>query len=373
MIPFTDLGAQQKRLRPLLDKAIAKVLDHGQYILGPEVSELEDKLAEFSGAPYVVGCSSGTDALLLALMAINTGPNDAVFVPAFTFVATAEAPAFLGATVFFLDVEKESYNLDPKYFEAAILEAKQKGLSPKAIIPVDLFGLPANYEAIMPIAKKHDVFVLSDCAQSFGASVDNRYAGAFGDAAATSFFPAKPLGCYGDGGAVFCHTEDFYRELLSLRVHGETKRYHSTKIGMTGRLDSIQAAILLVKLTIFKQEIAMRNKVAQNYHEAFADKFSVQNIPENASSVWAQYSILAADSDMRAQIQKKCADNDIPTTIYYPKPLSAQGIFNQYPVIESGIPNALYLCERIFSLPMHPYLDETVQNKIIETVCSAID
>ena len=203
MIPFTDLGAQQKRLRPLLDEAIAKVLDHGQYILGPEVAELENKLAEFSGAPYAVSCSSGTDALLLALMAINTGPNDAVFVPAFTFVATAEAPAFLGATVFFLDVEKESYNLDPIFFEAAILEAKQKGLNPKAIIPVDLFGLPANYDAIMPIAKKHNVFVLSDCAQSFGASASNKYAGAFGDAAATSFFPAKPLGCYGDGGGDF--------------------------------------------------------------------------------------------------------------------------------------------------------------------------
>ncbi len=372
MIPFTDLAAQQQRIRSEIDAAIARILDHGQYILGAEIQELEQKLAEFSGAPYVVTCSSGTDALLLALMVINTQVGDAVFVPAFTFVATAEAPAFLGATVFFVDVCPATYNFSTQDFARAINEAKQQGLTPKAVIPVDLFGLPADYPAIHEIAQQHDIFVLSDCAQSFGSQKDGKNAGAWGHAAATSFFPAKPLGCYGDGGAVFCHDEDFYQDLLSLRVHGEKQRYHSEKIGMTGRMDSIQAAILLVKLTIFEDEITRRNKIATRYNLAFQNKLQLPAIPDGVIHIWAQYSLLAENSEIRANIQRHCYENEIPTTIYYPKPLSQQGIFTRYPVISTGLPVTESLCNRIFSLPMHPYLTEDLQDKIITTVCDAL-
>ncbi|MCH9845637.1 MAG: DegT/DnrJ/EryC1/StrS family aminotransferase [Alphaproteobacteria bacterium] len=371
MIPFIDLATQQRKLRPHIDKAISKVLDSGQYILGEEVSLLEQKLSDFTGAPYVIGCSSGTDALLLILMAIDAGPGDAVFVPAFTFVATAEAPAFLGATPFFVDVLPNSYNLNPDDFARAIVEAKAQGLNPKAVIPVDLFGMPADYPAIQKIAQQHDIFVLSDCAQSFGATLDNNPMGAWGNAAATSFFPAKPLGCYGDGGAVFCHDEATYQTIMSLRVHGQKGRYFYEKIGMTGRLDSIQAAILLEKMTIFEAERIMRQKVAMRYHQALQDKLTVQIVPDNIQHIWAQYCLLAENTTMRDNIQKHCAAHDIPTVIYYPTPLSTQGVFAQYPVIDSGLPVTENLCERIFAIPMHPYLDEATQDKIISAILAA--
>ncbi len=371
MIPFIDLVAQQKRLRTDIDVAISKVLDSGQYILGPEVVELEKKLSDFTGAPYVVGCSSGTDALLLALMAINTKPGDAVFVPAFTFVATAEAPAFLGATPFFVDICSHSFNMNPDNLASAIDEAVSQGLNPKAVIPVDLFGMPADYHAINKIAKAKDISVLSDCAQSFGATLDNVPMGAWGNMAATSFFPAKPLGCYGDGGAVFCHDEVTYQAILSLRVHGQKGRYLYDKIGMTGRLDSLQAAILLEKMKIFDEERELRQKIAMRYHEGLKDKLTVFKTPDNVRHIWAQYCLLADDADMREKIQKHCAKNEIPTTIYYPSPLSEQGVFTQYPVISSGLPVTKKICQRIFAIPMHPYLDEKTQDKIITTICDA--
>ena len=371
MLPFIDLSAQQQKIRKNIDQAIQTVLDHGQYILGPEVTALEEKLAEFTGAPYVATCSSGTDALLLILMAIDTKPGDAIFVPAFTFVATAEAPAFLGATPFFVDISADSCNMNPDHLVDAIAQAKAQGLNPKAIIPVDLFGLPADYPKIQEIADAHGIFVLSDCAQSFGATLNGTPAGAWGNAAATSFFPAKPLGCYGDGGAVFCHDEALYQKILSLRVHGQKGRYIYDQIGMTGRLDSIQAAILLEKMKIFEAEGQQRRQIAQRYHDALKGSLTIFESGDNVQHIWAQYCLLASDSQQRAHIQKICQENDIPTAIYYPNPLSAQGVFTQYPVVASGLPVTEDFCQRIFAIPMHPYLDMATQDKIIKVILDA--
>jgi len=356
------------------------VLEHGQYILGQENSELEDKLAEFAGVRHVIACSSGTDALLMPLMAYGIGPGDAVFTTPFTFVATAEIIALLGATPVFVDIDPHTFNLDPAQLEAAIdavtkrdpsiyplpRQAIDGRLTPKAIIPVDLFGLPADYEAINAIARRHDLFVLEDAAQGFGAEYKGHRTCSLADVAATSFFPAKPLGCYGDGGAVFTNDAALAEKLLSIRVHGQGKdRYENVRLGMNGRLDTLQAAVLLCKLEIFEDEIQRRRRIAELYTGLLSEKgvaVEVPQVPPETRSAWAQYSLLSAE---RQSLLDKLKKNGIPHAIYYPIPLHRQGMFDhlQYPL------DCFAVSERtsreIFSLPLHPYLSEEAVERIV--------
>src|SRR5215831_2595689 len=337
-IPFIDLAAQRHRLASRIDAAIARVVDHCQFILGPEVRTLEAELAAFCGARHALSCASGTDALLLALMAKGIGPGDAVLCPSFTFCATAEVAALLGATPVFADVDAETFNLNPASLRRAIATARRLGLIPKAVIPVDLFGLSADHDAIAAIARAERLFVLDDAAQSFGATYKTRALGALADATATSFFPAKPLGCYGDGGAIFTHDDALADTLQSLRVHGQgTDKYDNTRVGITGRLDSIQAAVLLEKLTIFTDEIAARQRVAQRYSDGLADVAIVPRVPDGYVSVWAQYTIRvrAGRRDALASALKVAG---IPTAIYYPKPLHRQTAYRHFPAADDGLP-----------------------------------
>jgi dTDP-4-amino-4,6-dideoxygalactose transaminase len=300
---FIDLAQQQESIRPSIDKAIQKVLDHGQYIMGPEVKELESQLQNFTGASNVLSCANGTDALTLVLMAWDIGPGNAVFVPSFTYVATAEAPAQLGATPFFVDVIEDTFNIDPESFKQAIIECKKIGLKPSAVIPVDLFGQPADIDSIELIARSEGIKILIDGAQSFGGSTKNRKVGTMGDATTTSFFPAKPLGCYGDGGAIFTNNEEYASRINSIRLHGRgNQKYDNVRIGINSRLDTIQAAILIEKLKIFPNELDSRAKVANLYSELLSDVCSVPVLTEGSKSAWAQYTLKFED---RSKIQKK--------------------------------------------------------------------
>lgn len=365
-IPFIDLAAQRRRLGSRIEAAIARVLDHGRFILGPEVVEVETALAAFCGAQFCISCASGTDALALVLMAKEIKPGDAVFVPAFTFVATAEVVAWLGATPVFVDVLPDTFTIDPRSLEAAIADAPRRGLVPKAVIPVDLFGQPADYREIEPIAEAAGLFVLADAAQSFGAALDGRPVGAIGSASATSFFPAKPLGCYGDGGAVFTDDGELAARIQSLRVHGQgTDRYDNVRIGMNGRFDTLQAAILIEKLGIFEDEIAARQRIAARYSEALCSVARVPVLLEGATSVWAQYTILLGN---REAVAAACAAAGVPTAIYYPLPLSRQIGYRHYPSAPGGVPVSEDLSGKVLSLPMHPYLDEATQDRIIAAV-----
>ncbi|MEE8435185.1 MAG: DegT/DnrJ/EryC1/StrS family aminotransferase [bacterium] len=369
-IQFIDLQAQRRRIKPEIDQAIARVLEHGRFIMGPEIAELETRLSEFCGASHSVVCASGTDALALALMAWETGPGDAVYVPAYTFVATAEVVAWCGATPVFVDVLEDTFNMDPASLEMAIAAAPEMGLTPKAVIPVDMFGLPANYPAILSIAGKHGLPVLSDAAQSFGATLDGQRTGTFGQITATSFFPAKPLGCYGDGGAVFTDDEGFDRIVRSLRVHGQgSDKYDNVRIGINGRLDTLQAAILLQKLTVFEDEIAARNQVASRYNAALRGRAKVPEPAEGVMSTWAQFTLLVDDRD---RVAGRLKEAGIPTAIYYPIPLNAQKGYRQYPSVPGGVPVSDNLATRAISLPMHPYLEAPVQDRIIEAVKQAV-
>jgi dTDP-4-amino-4,6-dideoxygalactose transaminase len=371
-IPFIDVAAQRRRLGPAIDAAISRVLAHCQFIQGPEVRALETELAAFCGARHAIACSSGTDALLLVLMAWGIGPGDAVICPTFTFCATAEVVALCGATPVMADVEAETFNLDPASCERAIATAKRLGLKPRAIIPVDLFGLPADHDAIAAIAAKHELLVLDDAAQAFGATYRGRKLGAIGPATATSFFPAKPLGCYGDGGAIFTEDDDLAARLRSLRVHGEsTDKYDAVRIGITGRLDSIQAAILLEKLKIFPDEIVTRNAVAQRYTTALADIATVPRISNESTSVWAQYTIRLAPGQ-RDALAAALKAQGIPTAIYYAKPLHRQAAYRDYPVADGGVPVSERLAEEVISLPMHAYLEVPVQDRIIAAIRRAL-
>jgi dTDP-4-amino-4,6-dideoxygalactose transaminase len=371
-IPFIDVAAQRRRLGPAIDAAISRVLAHCQFIQGPEVRALETELAAFCGARHAIACSSGTDALLLVLMAWGIGPGDAVICPTFTFCATAEVVALCGATPVMADVEAETFNLDPASCERAIATAKRLGLKPRAIIPVDLFGLPADHDAIAAIAAKHELLVLDDAAQAFGATYRGRKLGAIGPATATSFFPAKPLGCYGDGGAIFTEDDDLAARLRSLRVHGEsTDKYDAVRIGITGRLDSIQAAILLEKLKIFPDEIVTRNAVAQRYTTALVDIATVPRISNESTSVWAQYTIRLAPG-RRDALAAALKAQGIPTAIYYAKPLHRQVAYRDYPVPDGGVPVSERLAEEVISLPMHAYLEVPVQDRIIAAIRRAL-
>lgn len=362
-IEFVDLAAQRRRLGARLDQAILRVVNHGKYIMGPEVLELERKLAAFCGAKHCIGVASGTDALLLALMAKGVGLGDAVLVPAFTFAATAEVVALVGATPVFVDVHEDSFNMDSASLEAAITAAKEAGLNPAAVIPVDLFGQPADYDAIEPIARRHQLSIIADAAQSFGATYKGRKVGRIGDIAATSFFPAKPLGCYGDGGAVFTDDDETARIIRSLRAHGQgDHKYDNVLIGVNARLDTIQAAVLLEKLEIFEDEIAARQRVADRYNQYLRNVAHVPKVIAGATSVWAQYTLT---TEQRAEIIAACNAAGVPTAIYYPLSLSQQTAYRHYPKPASGVPISERLAGQVLSLPMHPYLDEATQNRII--------
>lgn len=371
-IRFVDLARQQERIRDRIDQAIARTLEHGQYIMGPEIGELEAALATFCGAGNAIAVSSGTDALALVLMAKDVKPGQAIFCPAFTFVATAEVVAWLGATVYFVDVLEDTYNIDPQSLKTAITQARKAGHDPVGIIPVDLFGLPADYAAIEAIAEAEGLWVLSDAAQSFGARHHGGAAGTFGLATATSFFPAKPLGCYGDGGAVFTDDDALSDVIRSLLFHGKgTSQYDNVRIGMTGRMDSIQAGILLEKLKIFPEEIEMRNAVAKRYTEALSGAFETPTVPDGLVSVWAQYTIRPKKGG-RDAIVAHLKERGIPVAIYYPTPLHRQTAYKHHPVAGNGLPVSERISDEVFSLPMHPYLDEETQDYIVGALLEVV-
>ena len=370
-IPFIDLQAQRRRLGEPLAKAIQAAVEGGQWILGPQVRELEDKLADFAGVKHAISCANGTDALMIVLRAWNIGPGDAVFVPAFTFAASAEVVALVGASPVFVDVLEDTYNMDPASLEAAIALVKKAGkLTPRAVMPVDLFGQAADYRAIEPIVAREKLLMLCDAAQGFGARLGARVAGGIGDAAATSFFPAKPLGCYGDGGASFTNDDGLAELLRSIRMHGQgSDKYENVRIGVNSRLDTIQAAVLLEKLKIFPEEIEMREVAARRYNAGLgiSNKIRVPFVIEHAQSTWAQYTIQVPD---RARLQTDLKAKGIPTAIYYPIPLSVQKGYAQYP--SAPIPVSERLADSVISLPMHPYLDASTQDRIIEAVLQSV-
>jgi dTDP-4-amino-4,6-dideoxygalactose transaminase len=368
-LAFIDLAEQRRRIAPEIDAAIAAVLDHGKFIMGPEVARLEAELCDFTGATHAVSCASGTDALVLALLAHGVGPGDAVVVPTFTFAATAEAVALLGATPVFADIDAVSFNVDPVSVEAALGVAVDAGLHPVGIIPVDLFGLPADYDAIAKIAAANDLWVLADAAQSLGGSLGVGRVGTLAPVTTTSFFPAKPLGCYGDGGAVFC-TDDAYDQVLrSLRVHGQgSDKYDNVRIGINGRIDTLQAAILLVKLGIFKGEIDARQRVASRYADLLAGLVQTPTVPEGSSSAWAQYTVRVTDRDDVAVALK---DVGIPTAVYYPRPLHQQTAYRSFPTAPQ-MGESERAAGEVLSLPMHPYLEAASQERVADALRAAV-
>ncbi len=368
MIQFIDLGAQYRRLKAEIDANIQKVLDHGRFIMGPEVAELERELAAYVGVKHCISCSNGTDALLMPLMAWGIGPGDAVFVPAFTFIATAEVATLVGATPVFVDIDPDTFNMDSESLTRAISRVAGEGkLRPRVVMTVDLFGLPAEYDAIEAIANQHGLKLLEDAAQGFGGVYKGRRAGSFGDAAGTSFFPAKPLGCYGDGGAVFTNDDELADVLKSIRVHGQGEdKYDNIRTGLNARLDTLQAAILLPKLKAFAAyELDARNKIAAKYTAALAGTIKTPVIPAGLLSSWAQYSLLAQDPASRSRIQGRLKEAGIPTMIYYQKPLHLQTTYAGLGYKQGDLPVSEDVCGRIFSLPMHPYLeDQTIENAV---------
>src|SRR5215204_5955922 len=344
-IPFIDLDAQRRRLGPAVDDAIARVLGHCQFIMGPEVRAFEADLAAFCGARHVITCSSGTDALLLVMMAKEIGPGNAVICPSFTFCATAEIVALTGATPVFADVEESSFNIDPQSLRRAVETARKLGLKPKAVIPVDLFGQPADHAVINAIASAENLFVLDDAAQACGATYRNRRIGTLGDATATSFFPAKPLGCYGDGGAVLTDDDDLATVLRSLRVHGEGRhKYDCVRIGVNGRFDTMQAAVLIEKLKIFPEEIVARDRIARRYSAQLTEVATVPRVSEGATSVWAQYTIRLA-LGRRDALAAVLQAQGIPTAIHYPKPVHKQEAYRNFPLADGGLPESERLAE----------------------------
>ena len=369
-IAFIDLAAQRRRIGSRMDEAILRVVNHGGYIMGPEVKQFEADLSAFCGAKHVISCANGTDALALVLMAKSVKPGQAILCPSFTFAATAEVVAWLGAVPIFVDCLPETFNMDPASLEFGINTARQLGLQPVGVIPVDLFGQPADYDAIEAICAREDLWILCDAAQSFGASYRGRKLGTIGTATSTSFFPAKPLGCYGDGGAVFTNDDELAAIMRSLRVHGQgSDKYDNVRIGMNGRLDTMQAAVLIEKLKIFPDEIAARDRVAKRYNEMLGDVVAVPVVAEGNTSVWAQYTMRVPNRDALAAALKA---KGIPTAIYYPKPLHQQTAYSKFPCAGNGVPVSERLAGEVLSLPMHPYLEESVQDRIITAVREAL-
>lgn len=364
---FIDLKAQQARIKDQIDANIQTVLAHGQYILGPEVKELEATLAKYVGVDYAIGVGSGTDALLMPLMAYGVGPGDAVFCPPFTFIATAEVVKLVGATPVFVDIEPDTFNIDIVKLEEAIDRVKAEGkLKVKGIIPVDLFGQPADYDEINAIANKNKMFVLEDAAQGFGGVYKGKKAGSLGHVAGTSFFPAKPLGTYGDGGMCFTNDKDLFDKLNSIRAHGQgTNRYDHIRIGLNGRIDTIMAAILLPKVSIFDEEIELRQAVAKRYSENLKDVVKTPFIKDHNLSAWAQYSLLHPNRDA---VINGLKEEGIPVAVYYPKPMHLQEAFAELGHQKGDFPVSDRISDEVFSVPMHPYLKEEDQDKVIEAI-----
>ena len=372
-IPFYDLASQRRRLGTSIDESIARVLGHCQFINGPEVTALEAALAEFSGAEHVVSCASGTDALLMVLMAKEVGPGDAVLCPSFTFCATGEAVALTGATPVFVDVDEQTFNMDPASLERGIATARQRGLNPRAVIPVDLFGQSADHDAITTVAQAEGLFVLDDAAQGFGASYKGRKLGTFGLATATSFFPTKPLGCFGDGGAIFTNDGKLAETLRSIRVHGQgSDKYDNVRLGMTGRLDTLQAAVLIEKLKIFEDEIAARNRVADRYARGLGNLVTVPRLASGCTSIWAQYTIRLPNGTDRDGFAAALKAQGIPSMVYYAKSMHQQTAYREFPVADGGLPVSEKLSEDVISLPIHAYLDEAMQDRVIQAVRGAL-
>ena len=365
-ISFFDSQSQVARLQPGLDRAMASVLAHGRFILGPEVGELEAALAARAEARHCVTCANGTEAITLYLMARGVGPGQVVFTPAFTFIAAAEAIANAGATPYFVDVVEDTYNMDPACLEAGIADAKARGLDARGIIAVDLFGQPADYRQIEPIARDHGLWLLSDAAQSFGAVLDGRPVGSMGDATTISFFPVKPLGCFGDGGAVFLDDADLADAIRSLRAHGGGRdKYNNVRIGLNSRLDTLQAAILLQKLTVFDEEIAVRRAVAAKYGAALRGIVGTPRAIEGAGPVWAAYTVRVDDRD---SFRDALSRSGVPSMVYYSVALPDQPAYWSCPVNPSGAPVSRALAKRVLSIPLHPYLEASQQSAVIDAV-----
>ena len=368
---FRDLRKQYQILKQDIDKEIQCVLTDGNYISGYQVEELEKQLAEYVGTKYCISCGNGTDALSLALMVWNVGAGDAVFVPDFTFFASGETPAYRGAVPIFVDVEKDTFNISPTSLEHAIIKVKEEGkLNPKVIIAVDLFGQPADYPEIKKIAEKYNLLLLEDGAQGFGGRIGKQRACSFGDISTTSFFPAKPLGCYGDGGAIFTDQDEWAQLLKSYQVHGKGKnKYDNVRIGVNSRLDTLQAAVLLVKLRAFKEyELNVVNQVAERYTQGLKEFVQIPEIKANYYSSWAQYSILLEDEEMRNSLQSYLKEKGIPTMVYYSKPMSQQTAFRGDDCIKVELPVTEQLCQQILALPLHPYMETEEQERVIDHI-----
>ncbi|MGH6769856.1 MAG: DegT/DnrJ/EryC1/StrS family aminotransferase [Xanthobacteraceae bacterium] len=371
-IEFIDLKAQRRRLGARLDAAIGRVVDHGGYILGPEVAQLEQALADYAGARHAIGCANGTDAIALCLMAMNVRPGDAIIVPSFTFASTAEVVAWLGAKPVFAEVDERTFNLDPECFDNAYAAAIEAGLKPRGLIAVDLFGQPADYDRIEAYCASKDLFLIVDSAQAFGSVYKGRRSGTIGLFTTTSFFPAKPLGCYGDGGAIFTANDELAEVLRSLHIHGKgSDKYDNIRVGMNSRLDTLQAAILMEKLAIYDDEIAKRQDVARRYDEALKDVAITPLVMKDCLSVWAQYT-LRVPAERRATFCNVLKEAGVPTAIYYPKSLHQQTAYRRYPVARGGLAVSERISAEVVSLPMHPYLDSSVQARIIDAARAAL-
>lgn len=367
---FIDLKAQYNRLKADIDQRVLNVLNHGAYVFGPEIAEMEKKLADHAGVKHCLSCASGTDALLIPLMAWGIKPGDAVFVPSFTFISTAEVVSLLGATPIFVEVEEHTFNIDVKHLEVMINRVLAEGkLIPKVIVPVDLFGLTADYSAIEKVAEKYNLLIMEDSAQGFGGKINGKVAGSFGQVSATSFYPAKPLGCYGDGGAIFTNDDELADVMKSIRVHGmSSDRYNNVRIGINGRMDTIQAAVILGKLEVFVDELDKRNDVASKYKAGITKNVKTPTVPEGYYSSWAQYSVLAESSDMRTKLQDYLKTKNVPTVIYYPIPLHLQSAYAYLGGKRGDLPVTESIADRVFSLPMHPYMTDAEIGEVIDAI-----
>lgn len=371
-IEFIDLKAQRQRIGKAMDEAILKVVHDGNFILGQQVQQFETELAVFCGAKHAIGVANGTDALILVLEALGIGPGDAVICPSFTFAATAEVVAWMGATPVFAEIDEATYNIDPKGLAAALETAKKHELTPRALISVDLFGQACDYEPIEAFCKQNGLVLISDSAQGYGARYRGRVAGAIGDFATTSFFPAKPLGCYGDGGAILTDNDEHAALLMSLRFHGKgSYKYDNIRVGVNSRLDTIQAAVLIEKLKVYAEEIEQRQVVAQRYTAALKDLVTTPYVMPDCTSTWAQYTI-RVDAHRRDAFQAALKAAGVPTAVYYPKPLHQQTAYKHFPVAGNGLPISERAAQEVVALPMHPYLDEATQDYIIAQVREAL-
>jgi len=367
VISFVDLNAQYGDIKDEIQIRINNVLERGRYIMGPEVAELEERLADFLGVNDCVTCANGTDALQLSLMSLGIGPGDAVFTTAYSFFATAESISLVGARPVFVDVDDRTFNIDTIKLDSAVKQIKAEGkYEPKAVIAVDLFGLPADYTSLEPLCRKYGLKLIEDAAQGLGGEISGRMAGSFGDIATTSFFPAKPLGCYGDGGAVFTNNPDIAARIRSLRVHGAgVDKYDNIRIGMNSRLDTLQAAVLLVKFDVFACEMTKRRHVAGLYTRAFSDLVEPPYVPDGFSSAWALYTI---KTDTQADLIEKLEDAGVPSAVYYKKPLHLMGAYANLGYGKGDFPVSEALCHKVISLPMHPYLEEDEVNNVIQAL-----